>query len=317
MSITIKKYTPTIVRWVGLIAVTLIFGIWSEWNLLSEYNINGMIETATPLIIACIGLTFIFAHGGMDISSGAVIALSALLAVLTMNATGSIILGILVAMLVSVICYIINAVVTNQFGLMSTITSLSIMFIARGIVTYVCQLTPNESISIANVDVTLFKKNHIFMIVVTFVVVLILTVVFNYTKIGKASKAISDNVVSAQQNGVKVNLIKILDYTIAGFCVGLASIFKMSYTGVVQSTTGNGFEMDVLVVLILGGMSLSGGADTKVSSAVIGSITYVLLIKGLTIIGLDPSYVVLIKAIIFICVIFITAKKSNLNIMPR
>jgi ribose transport system permease protein len=276
-----------------------------------------MIITAVPLLIASLGLSFIFAHGGMDISSGAVAALAALAAVVIMNTSGSLILAVLAAMLVSMICYIINSIVTNKFGLMATITSLSIMFTARGIVTYICQLMPNESISIESLDVSLFKKNYGFMILTAVLAILILTVIFNYTKIGKGAKAIGDNQVSARQNGINIDRTKMICYSIAGICVGIAAIFKLCSTGMVQSTTGTGMEMDILVVAVLGGMSLSGGVNTKISSAVVGTFTYVFMVKGMTIIGLNPNIVVLIKALVFLLIIYITAQRSNLKTIPR
>lgn len=313
----LKKYQSELVKWAGLLLVIIIFGIWSGGNLFSEYNINSMIETVTPLVIACLGMSFIFAHGGMDISSGAVVALAAYVAVISMNKTGSMLVGIVLAMLMAMACYLVNAVVTNKFGLMATITSLAIMFSARGFVTYMCQLTPNESISISAVDVTLFKKNHGFMLVIIALTILVLGMVFNYTRIGKGARAIGDNEISARQNGVKIDRTKYVCYLIAGICVGIAAVYKMCATGMVQSTTGNGFEMDILVVLVLGGMSLAGGMGTKISSAVIGSFTYVILIKGLTIIGMNPNLVVLVKAVIFLIIIYVTAQRNNLKTIPR
>lgn len=313
----LKKYQSVIIQWLGLLLVITIFGSWSGGNLFSKYNLNSMIITATPLLIACLGMSFIFAHGGMDISSGAVVALASLGAVVTMNGSGSLLLAVIVSMLISMVCYIINAVVTNKFGLMATITSLSIMFAARGLVTYICQQTPNESISIANVDVTLFKKNYSFMMLVAVAAILMLTVIFNYTAIGKGAKAIGDNARSARQNGVPIDRTKLICYSIAGICVGIAAIFKLCSTGMVQSTTGTGMEMDILVVLVLGGMSLSGGVNTKISSAVVGTFTYVFLVKGMTIIGLNPNIVVLIKALIFLLIVYITAQRNNLKTIPR
>src|SRR5699024_6139614 len=110
------------------------------------------------------------------------------------------------------------------------------------LVTYICQQMPNESISIAKIDVTLFKKNYIFMIVTMVIIIAVLMVLFNYTKIGKGAKAIGDNQVAARQNGVEVDRIKIIAYLIAGICVGIAAVFKLSAVGKVQSTTGNGLE---------------------------------------------------------------------------
>ena len=313
----IKMYQSTLVQWLGLLLVIVVFGIWSEGNLFSAYNLNTMLETVTPLIIVCTGMTFLFAHGGMDISSGAVVALASLTAVSSMNATGSLLIGVLASVTVSVVCYVINAIVTNQFGLMAVITSLAIMFSARGLVSYLCQQTPNDSISVASVSLKLFKKDHLFMIILMLVLVVFLSLLFYFTKLGKGAKAIGDNALAAEQNGVRVDLVKILCYAITGICVGIAAMFKLGAVGKVQSATGNGLEMDVLIIVVLGGMSLSGGANTRISSAVVGAFTYVLLMKGLTIIGMNPNLVVLIKAIVFLGVIYLITKRNNLKIMPK
>lgn len=317
MQIKIKKYLSTIVQWLGLLMVLAVFGIWSKGNLFSAYNLGTMLESVTPLVIVCVGMTFIFAHGGMDISSGAVVALSSLTAVVVMNSTNSLILGVLASTIVAVICYEFNAVVTNKFGLMAVITSLAIMFSARGLVTYICQQTPNDSISVVSVSLNLFKKNHTFMIILMLVFVAILTIIFYFTKLGKGAKAIGDNALAAKQNGVRVNLTKMLCYAVTGISVGIAAMFKLGAVGKVQSATGNGLEMDVLVVVVLGGMSLSGGANTRISSAVVGAFTYVLLLKGLTIIGMNPNLVLLIKAIVFLAVIYVTSQRNNLKVMPK
>lgn len=313
----LRKHQSVFVQWLGLFLVIIVFGIWSDWNLFSKYNITTMLITVTPLVIVSTGMTFIIAHGGMDISSGAVIAVASLAAVNVMNATNSLILGTIVAMIIAICCYIINTIVTNKFGLMATITSLAIMFSARGLVTYICQKTPNESISIANVDVTIYKNNITFMIITMFLVSSVLYVVYNYTGIGKGNKAIGDNAIAAKQNGIEVDKMKFIAYVIAGICVGLAAMFKLASVGMVQSTTANGFEMQVMVVLVLGGMSLAGGNSIRMSSGIVGAFTYVILMKGLTIIGMNPNVVVLVKAIIFLVIIYITAQRENLKTMPR
>jgi ribose transport system permease protein len=313
----VKQYQSTLVQWLGLFFVIVVFWVWSKGNLFSAYNLNTMLETVTPLVIVCSGMTFIFAHGGMDISSGAVVAISSLTAVSVMNRTNSLVLGVITSVVIAIVCYMINVVVTNKFGLMAVITSLAIMFSARGLVTYICQQTPNDSISVASVNMNLFKKDHTFMVLLMVVFVLVLSILFRYTKLGKGAKAIGDNQIAARQNGVRVDLYKMLCYMVAGISVGTAALFKLGAVGKVQSTTGNGFEMDILIVVVLGGMSLSGGASTRLSSAVVGSFTYVLLLKGLTIVGMNPNFVILIKAIVFLTIIYITSQRTNLKTMPK
>lgn len=74
--------------------------------------------------------------------------------------------------------------------------------------------------------------------------------------------------------------------------------------------------MDIMVALLLGGMPLSGGMRSKVSSALIGSFTYVILTNGLTLAGVETSYMYVIKAVIFLAIIVITCRKKD-GILPR
>jgi ribose transport system permease protein len=313
----LKTYQGAFIQWLGLFLVITVFGILSGGNLFSSYNLNTMLETATPLVLICCGMTFIFAHGGMDISSGAVVAIASLTAVLTINKTESLAAGVAASVVTAVVCYTVNAVVTNKFGLMAVITSLAIMFSARGFVAYICQKTPNDSISVATVSLKLFKKDHVFMVVVMAAFLLILSVVFYLTGFGKGARAIGDNEVAARQNGVTTGLTKLLCYVIAGACVGIAAVFKLGAVGKVQSSTGTGLEMDVLVAVVLGGMSIAGGRNTRLSSAIVGVFTYVILLKGLTIIGMNPNLVALLKAVVFLAVIFITSSRTKSKVMPK
>jgi len=313
----IRKYQGTLIQWLGLLLVIGIFGVLSEGNLFSAYNLGTMLETATPLVLICCGMTFIFVHGGMDISSGAVVAVASLAAVTAINYVNSLFAGVIAAVITAVICYILNSVVTNKFGLMAVISSLAIMFSARGLVTYICQQTPNDSISVATVSLKLFKKDHVFMVIVMAVVIITASILFYLTALGKGAKAIGDNEVAARQNAVRVDRTKLLCYIIAGICVGMAAMFKLAAVGKIQSATGNGLEMDVLVAVVLGGMSISGGAGTRISSAVVGAFTYVLLLKGLTIIGMNPNMVMLLKAIVFMIVVYITSQRNKLKVMPK
>ena len=96
----------------------------------------------------------------------------------------------------------------------------------------------------------------------------------------------------------------------------LAALFQMGYTGSASDSTGTGFEMNVMVALILGGMRLSGGMGAKVSCAVVGAFTYSLLDVGLPLIGVPNNMTFLIKAIIFIAVVLITCRQKK-AVLPR
>lgn len=314
----LKKHKANIIQYGGLIFVIILFAILTGGKIFSSYNLTTLIGQITPLLIMSIGMMFIFAHGSFDISCGAVAGACSLVMVLIANATGSMFLGIIVAIVLAVILYVGSCLISIKFGLMSTISSLAIMFGARGLVTYVCSLHDGV-IKLEDYGlISDLKSNWILQLVICVIVVLVGIILFNYTKIGKQAKAIGDNPLSAQQSGTNINKIKLLCYLIGGILVGVASMFILARAGSIGKSIGSGAEMDVMVSIILGGMALSGGSKSKISAAVIGTITYRLLSNGMTMSGVPTSYISLVKGIIFIIIILLTLRQSkNIKEMPR
>lgn len=313
-----KKHKGVLIQYGCLILVVILFLIITKGQLFSAYNIKSLIGQVTPLLIMAIGLIFIFAHAGMDISCGAVVGLNALVSIFIINSTGSILLAVVVSVIASLLLYLFNIFVSIKFKIMATISSLAIMFIARGIITYVCSLNDGviqlENYAILN-DL---KSNVVLQIVICVLIVLIATLLFNYTKLGHQAKAIGENPLSATQSGTKVNKIKYLCYGFAGICIGIAGIFVLARSGNVGKNIGSGNEMDVMVAIILGGTSLSGGSKTRISSAVVGCITLKLLSNGMSIAGIPTEMVSLVKGILFIVIILTTLRQSkNVREMPR
>lgn len=313
-----KSQKNSLIRYGAFVLVLIVFAITTGGKLFSTYNLKTIVSQVTPLLIMSAGLIFVFAHGGMDISVGAVVGLCSLLSVYVLNDTGSVFLVLLTCIAVAVACYVINGGSSILFKIMSTISSLAIMFAARGIVTYNVSRT-DETIRFTNSSlVKMFSDNYGFMVASCVIIVLICKVLFDYTKLGKQAKAIGDNPLGAAQSGANVNLIKMLCYIVAGVCVGIASVFAIARVGSVSENMGSGREMDVLIALILGGMSLSGGTKSKLSAAVIGSITYVLLSNGLSISGVPTNYISLVKGILFLVIVLLTLRQSkNIRELPR
>lgn len=315
----LSRYRGTIVQYAGFLLVVVLFSVLTGGEIFSAYNIKTLIGQTSPLIIVCAGVMFIFANGSVDIASGAVTGLCALATALILNSTGSLLLALTVSVVISVGMYLFSTVVSIRFRLIFTIASLAVMFMARGVVTYVCSLTSNSIISMANYDMIKgFKNDTVLQILMTAAAVLVCWILFSFTKIGKQSMALGDNAVSAQQSGVKADKIKLICAVIAGICVGIASIFSLARAGSVSKNIGSGMEMDVMVALILGGMSLSGGSKSKFSAAIIGPITFRLLSNGMTMAGVPNGYVSLIRGLIFLIIVFVTLRQNkDIREMPR
>ncbi len=314
----IKADRNSLIRYGGLVIVLLIFAVSTNGRLFSAYNLKVLMSQITPLLIMSVGMVFVFAHGGMDISVGAVSGLCSLVSVYLLNATHSVLAVLLVCILLAVLCYALNCLISEFFGLMSTISSLAIMFAARGIITFNVSRT-TEAIRIQQTKLlSLFSDSYLFMAAACVLAVLLTWFLFSFTKLGKQAKAIGDNPLSAKQSGANVNLVKLLCYVVAGACVGLASVFSIARVGSVSENIGSGREMDVIIAVILGGMTLSGGCKSRISSAVIGSITFVILSNGLSLSGVNSLLVSLVKGVLFLIIVFLTLRQNkNVQELPR
>ena len=317
----VKVNKNLFIRYGLLILVVVVFAAATGGRIFSKFSISSILSQLTPLMILCVGMTFIFAHGNFDISSGAVLALSALVSIFVINGMGCTPISVFVALLVGIVLcevfYLFNIFVSIKFRIMSTIGSLAIMFTARGAVTYLVSKTMSGYKLNDTAALALFREQW-FMILCMIIIAVVGWFVFSFTSFGKYDRAIGDNPLSSMQSGAKVNQVKYISYAIAGVCVGIATLFYLSRTNSVTQNFGQGREMDIMIALILGGMLLSGGSKSRMSSAIVGSITYVILTNGLSQLGLADAYVLIIKSVVFIIMIGTTLRRSStIKAMPR
>ena len=311
----------TLIRYGLLILVVIIFSAATGGRLFSSYSISSIISQLTPLMIMCVGMMFVFSHGNLDIAEGAVIAICALMSIEIINALGGSAGGIILAFVLNVavceVLYVGSIFLSIKTRILSTIASLAIMFTARGLVTFFISRTTGSFRLDDSSALSLFQETW-FMILIMVLVALAGWFIFTYTRIGKYSRAIGDNPLSAAQSGANVNVTKYICYAIAGFCVALSTMFYLSRTGSVTQNFGSGREMDVMISLILGGMLLSGGSKSRMSAAIVGSITYILLTNGLSQLGIPDMYVSFVKGVVFLVMIgFTLRRQASVKALPR
>ena len=262
-----------------------------------------------------VGAIFVYSMGNMDVSIGKQVGLYATLIVALGNSTGSLLPGILLSIAIAIIIGAANGSIGELLHIHPVVSSVAFMMALSGISTVTYNALGSRNVGLKTIDYHIFKEPWL-MLAVLVVEILIITYLFNYTKYGKYAKAIGSNPVAAQQSGINLVKYKIISYVIMGMCIVLAAVFQMGFTGSASDSTGTGFEMNVMVALILGGMPLNGGTRSKVSCAVVGSFTLGLLAVGLPLIGVKPNQVFIIKAVIFLIVVLITCRKKD-GTLPR
>lgn len=321
-SFNLKEFFKTrindIAAYGGLILCVLIFSIIPPFKgetIWSVAKISNIMSNAIVTALLSVGAVFVYSLGNMDISIGAQIRVYAMLIVLLGNKTGSLLPGILLSLCCAVTIAVINGGAGQILKVHPIIPSLVFMMVLQGISSIAYATIGSRNISLISIDYHAFKS-AVLMAVVLIVEILVVSYLFYYTKLGKNARAIGANAVSAEQSGINLLKYKVISYVIMGIMVVVAAIFQMGYTGAASDSTGTGFEMNVMIALILGGMPLSGGMRSKVSCAVIGSFTFSVLAVGLPLIGVPTNMTFLIKSIIFLAVVLVTCRKKD-GVLPR
>ena len=292
---------------VSFVAVVLLFTIATGGSFLRGSNLALVGDIVFPTMIASLGAVFIYAHGGIDFSLGAVQGLTMLVIALVLDGKmDNLALALILGMVVSLACGALLATIRVVFKLNPLIASLCVQSIAQGILKAVTMSgAVTVPVGLVELDNTAVKLGML-------VVLLILTViVFEFTKIGKGNKAMGANMVACSLMGINTNAMIFFAHLLTNFAIGISAIFATAQISQVVATSGSGLEMDVLVAMVLGGMSLAGGTRTTIINILVGSVIVALLTNGFALWGVNPDVIMGIKGMIFLVVLLATRPRDK------
>lgn len=314
----LSKHSAQVAAYSGLalclVLFTVLTPIFGE-SIWSAQKLHTLMQNVIVLALMSVGAVFVYSLGSMDISIGKQVGLYATLTVILGNATGSIFAGLALSLIISVVIGMVNGAAGELLHIHPVISSLVFQMVLSGISSVTYNSIGSRNVALTSIDVSFLRQTWV-MVLALVIEVLVVSYLFNYTKLGKNAKAIGANPVAASQSGINLIRYKIIAYIVMGVCIVVASLFQMGYTASASDSTGTGFEMNVMVALILGGMPLSGGMRSRVSCAVVGSFTYALLDVGLPMLGVAANQVFVIKAILFLVVVVLTCRKKT-GTLPR
>lgn len=283
-------------------------GIWRP-QVLSTF-----VEQVTVYMILAIGATFVYSMGSMDISVGYQVGIMATVFIAIANASGSLILGLLVAVCIGILSAIFNGIVGAYVKLPTVMSSVILMQFFRGLMT-ILYTDSGIASNILAIDVS-WAQSTAFRVISMVVLALVGFYILEYTKIGKRSKAIGANKRAADLAGAQFLKTRIIAYSLFGLFLVVAAFFLVSRTGGIGEGDSSSFQMDIMIMLLMGGMPLSGGMRTKLTNAIIGPLTYTLITIGLTLCRVDPSVIFFLKALIFVIIVIVTCRKPG-EVLPR
>ena len=305
-----KNYGATLISFLGLIAVFVIFVIITGGDLLRKVVIKNIINQSVITAIIATGAVFLFSLSMIDLSLGSTCAVSAIIAVQLANVCGnSLIVLFLTSIVISVAILSINGAIIGVTKLPSFIVTLVMMNILSSLAVLILP-EGKDAVNIPY-SVTSVLDNTWFMIAVLVAVIVLAVFIYNFTPLGRKSKVLGGNRVNAHLSGVNFFKTTFLSYLICGTAVGIGAFLLVTRSSAASASTGTKIGFDVIVCLVLGAMPISGGVASKISAGVIGSFTIVILNNGLTLAGVDTGYVQAIRAVVFLTIVTLLLFKTR------
>lgn len=282
-------------------------------------TIVSILDYSYYISFMAIGVTFCLITGGVDLSIGTGMICCGLVGGYLINVTGMpVIVGILGALLIGLIFGSINGILVAVLNLPPFIATLGTMMVARGfgsIATGSLSQTWPAATSENGWFRSIFKLDlGDMMIPIGFIwvllLVLVMSIVLNKTKVGRYIIAIGSNKEATRLSGVNVTKYQMTAYIFSGLFTGLAGIAYAATFQAVAPGTGAGLELDAIGGAIIGGTSMNGGMGSIVGS-LLGVFIMSMLKTGLPYIGLQANWQQIITCFVLIVAVFIDVQKNR------
>jgi ribose/xylose/arabinose/galactoside ABC-type transport system permease subunit len=272
-----QRYLPVVGTFAVLVLMLVIGGSRYE-HFLSGLVISNLLINNSSLVVLAVGMTFVILTGGIDLSVGAVVALSGITAAVLFQHGWPAYVVLPFVVLVGALLGFVVGIMVHVFEIQPFIATLAAMFLARGL----CYVLAPASIPIRDPTIVWLSRTRIplgpqWVItpsgIIALAVVVVAFVILHYTRFGRTVYAIGGNENSAVLMGLSVARTKVLVYVISGTCAAIAGILFAIFSRSGYSLTGVGMELDAIAAVVIGGTLLTGG-----SGYVLGSVLGVLIL---------------------------------------
>lgn len=283
-----------------------IFAIWLGEMFFSVTNLLNIIRQTASISVMAVGMTFVLATGGIDLTISGIVPTAGLISALILNATDNIFLGIAAPLVLGAVVGAVNGFLITFFTIPPFLVTLGMQGIFIGVSMWISN---TKSIPIYNEFFNnVFGYGNVGGIPVLFFWILIFMVfgiiLLNHTAFGRKVLAVGGNASAAEYTGVKVNRVLIQTYILSGILSAIAGLLYCGRTKAAKYTYGEGVEMDVIAAVVLGGTAMSGGTGNILGS-IVGALLMGMINNGLIMGGLSVSQQKIVRGIIIILAVAI------------
>lgn len=302
-----RKYGLGIVLVIMVVALSIV----SESFFTSENLINVIRQISINGILA-LGMTFVILTGGIDLSVGSLVAVAGVVTgSIINNSPDSVGYAFFAGILVCAIFGMVSGLMVAKFNIAPFVATLSVMTIARG---FSLVYSDGRPYVLTSKAFEFFGKGYMgpipIPVVILVAVTILMGVLLYFTKFGRYVCAVGGNENAAKVSGVNINKVKITVYTLCGALSGLAGVILASRINSGQPAIGNGYELDAVAAVVIGGTSLTGGVGSVIGT-VMGFVIIGIINNGLNLLNVSSYYQLIVKGAIIAGAVILDQKTKK------
>jgi len=309
----LKTPAPTLI---GIYIIMIIIFSLANKNFLSIQNFRGIFNNFAVFGVLASGITIVMLAGGFDLSIGSIAGLVGIVsAVLMMDRFGvPTPLIFVIAIVIGCTMGLINGLIITKIGINPIITTLGTLAIIRG----VCYFWANLNPRIYNVFIQNMGRKFIFnaipyTTIYIAVFFILLSLILKFTRFGRDLYTIGGNETLARLAGIRVDKIKTITYVISGFFCAIAGLLLISQLGSGRPEYGTGAELEVLTIVVLGGVAVGGGKGNYLG-VFIALVIIQTISNGMVMMDVPIFLRQVVKGALLVLVISIDALRNRRNL---
>ena len=296
----------------SLVALIVFFSVASPQFLQTD-NLVGILQSTAVNGVLAIACTFVIITGGIDLSVGTLMTFCAVMAGVVLTYMGwPLALGIAAAILFGALAGGVSGLLIAKLKIPPFIATLGMMMLLKGLSLVISGTKPiyfngtpgftaiSQDSLIGELLPALPIPNAVLIL---FLVALAASVLLNKTILGRYTFALGSNEEAVRLSGVNTNFWKVVVYTVSGAICGIAGLLIASRLNSAQPALGQGYELDAIAAVVIGGTSLSGGTGT-IAGTIIGAFIMSVLINGLRILSVAQEWQTVITGVIIILAVY-------------
>jgi len=301
------------VAFVALIALLGFFGLAAP-NFLTETNLIGVLQATAVSGVLGVASTFVIISGGIDLSVGTLMTFTAVMCGVVLTDWGlPMAVGVVAALVFGALAGSVSGLIIAKLKVPPFIATLGMMLLLKGLALVIAQDkpiyfndTPNFSL-ISNDSLIGYVLPNFAIpngVLILFLAAIVGSIVLKKTLLGRYIYALGSNEEAARLSGVNVDFWKVVTYALGGMICGIAGLIIASRLNSAQPALGQGYELEAIAAVVIGGTSLSGGRGTMLGT-IIGAFIMSVLTNGLRIMGVAQEWQIVVTGVIIIVAVYV------------